>query len=220
MAKSKSSETAKDEQITTDSPAISNESKTIVLKTKIDNSYDLDSVLATLLTSSTDIINGYPTEHGLRKLAIEHIGKIVSRETTIKDCNPVENFASVTVRFTFKDKDGDFITYEGTGESNQNNLKEPYNKFALAVAETRASSRALRAALNIKTCSYDELAEEDKKEVKQQKPQSYILNIVRSTASKKGINLTDYLKQNYNSEILDNLDIQSVQKILNYLNGV
>ncbi len=72
---------------------------------------------------------------------------------TVELCHVGDTSAAVKVRYNFK---GDY-QWEAMGEFSQANAKGKFGQYPVSMAETRASSRALRFALGVSFCSYDEI---------------------------------------------------------------
>lgn len=67
-----------------------------------------------------------------------------------------KEYAAVTYAYTFADGDS-LITFEGSADACPENCNEGFDRYLVAIAESRAKSRALRTAFNITACSVEEL---------------------------------------------------------------
>jgi hypothetical protein len=112
---------------------------------------------------SDEQIDGYPKANGLRRVAELLLGDII-------DSSPTEVFpvhgngagrASVSYSITFMWHDKAKRTYADVADVSEDNIDSDFLKFSLATASTRAECRALRKALKLKKCAYEEL---DKKQ--------------------------------------------------------
>lgn len=111
-----------------------------------------------------EMFNGSPTVDGLRRVAELLIGLIVRQDTQVVQC-PVapDNRATVvhTVEFVYGETDNGIQlckSFSGSADSYWGNTDKIYNKYPVAMAETRAECRALRRALKLKTVSAEEIS--------------------------------------------------------------
>ena len=115
-----------------------------------------------------ELINGYPTCHGLRRLFEKNIGMIVSsRSKTVQFPTQDENFAAVehTIKYVSHFNGGKPLVITEVAQSHHSNTPPPYSNYALATASTMAESRALRKGLRINVISIDEVGIDSSKVV-------------------------------------------------------
>lgn len=142
-----------------------------------------DFILSQFEPSELDNL-GNPLLTGLRRLTEKYIGEILfSGAIDIKTVPPDDNdcgwcLCNYKVDIAWK-KDVEFISvsvdglryttksFLGIAEAHKNNLQRPYDKFVAAMAESRAESRALRKALQLKVVSSEELDITEKAEMDQ-----------------------------------------------------
>ena len=193
-------------------------------KNQIKDYVDLDNYLTELLTNPRDIITkrqgnkdvGYPTEHGLRKLVSVYLGNVTGRSTQILTSN--ENFASVVVSI-FIEVNNDILSFSGSAECSSKNTDEPFSNYPLSMAETRATCRAYRSALNIKTCSFDEISgkkdtAEETEAIESPDPGSFIKQVIRNNAKNKKVDV-DQMSNDLFNKALEELNPQETQQLLN-----
>lgn len=72
--------------------------------------------------------------------------------------------AVVKAIVTLKDPSGQYRNFSGIGDASPANTNKAIALHSIRMAETRAIGRALRVALNIKGCMYEELDGDDKGE--------------------------------------------------------
>lgn len=106
-----------------------------------------DFVLSHL--TSKELPNDRPTAAGLRRAATFLYGPVTSEPPAVHFCN--ERAAACTVSVWV---DGNM--YQGSAECNSENTDEPYSKYPLATAETRAEGRALKKALCLNVLTAEE----------------------------------------------------------------
>jgi len=107
------------------------------------------------LLRKDELQDGNPTLFGLRRIAQQLIGPIISSRTDVKQIpNPGNNFtATVVVSVLFKDHS----SWYGAADVSKLNCMEEYAKHPTATAESRAEGRALRKALGINVHTVDEV---------------------------------------------------------------
>lgn len=107
------------------------------------------------LLRKDELQDGNPTLFGLRRIAQQLIGPIMSSRTDVKQIpNPGNNYtATVVVSVLFKDDS----SWYGASDVSKLNCMEEYAKHPTATAESRAEGRALRKALGINVHTVDEV---------------------------------------------------------------
>ena len=171
------------------------------LKAYIDNYLDVDEIFQFVLRAE-DIESGYPNETGLRKLFEFYYGNIVSFSSDVLHISP--SFAVVKVDI-LTSKDGATYTFSGIGECSAENASEPYSLYPVSMAETRAFTRIMRRAINLRIPSKEEL-NNDMLESERQKPQEkndFVISMIRKKAGDKKINLEQFCRDNYKKEFKD-----------------
>ena len=100
----------------------------------------------------------------------EVLGGLLKKETQVVQAPEKSNewCATVIVSYTFHGtEEGKLgggtipLTFSGTGDSRKSNTRAGYERYSTAMAETRASARALRFALGVEFCSAEEIADLD-----------------------------------------------------------
>lgn len=111
------------------------------------------------LFDAEELQDGSPKCDGLRRVAQLLLGNIVNTDTIVVSAasNDNNHRATVVVKITF-DNNGRDITYSGAADSCYDNTDNIYRTYPTAIAETRAESRALRKALNLKTVVAEEVS--------------------------------------------------------------
>lgn len=106
----------------------------------------------------TELDNGYPKVDGLRRVAEKLLGPIIVSEARVIQCPDHSNDFQATAEYKIiiDTKEGERI-YVDAADANWRNVSNGYDKFAVAVAVTRAEARALRKALKLKTVAAEEL---------------------------------------------------------------
>lgn len=108
---------------------------------------------------STEFFNGNPTVDGLRRVTKLLVGDIVRSTTNVVQCPTPENNNRVTVVHIVEiEREGQRpYEFSGAADVSPDNVDAKYSKYPVALAETRAESRALRRALNLKVVAAEEL---------------------------------------------------------------
>lgn len=108
------------------------------------------------LMTEAEFTNDCPNIDGLRRMALTLLGPYDITMKTLQVPGPNnEGHASVRCRLQFTDR-----TVDGLADSYSGNTKK-YANYSLAIADTRAESRALRRALFIKKVAAEELDSHD-----------------------------------------------------------
>lgn len=119
-----------------------------------------DYVLAQFTEKELD--GGYPNLVGLRRVARKLVGPIVSSVpktlTTIVDERNPSGRTTCVYEIVFSGY-GEEIRYGSAASASALNTDDEYAAFPEAIAESRAESRTLRKALNLKIVSKDELTD-------------------------------------------------------------
>lgn len=192
------------------------------IKEGISKYFSLDEHLEELLTDPSDIVDGYPTLFGLRKLAKAMGYDVVGIHTKVHTYSPESACVTVTVSLLI-----DGMTYDfcGTGDCSAINTEEPFLKFPSAMAETRGFARALRNALNIKKCSFDEKEEQNEEDIVKSTSDnpadntSYIKTVILTIAKRDNVDIDAILKDKFEGQTLDDLTPQDRQALYNMVKG-
>jgi len=103
--------------------------------------------------------NDYPTANGLRRLTELLVGRITDILSTVIQA-PTElssHRATVTVQVNIEAEDGRMSSFSGSADAGEQNAKEPYSKFPVGMADTRAEGRAFRRALRLNVATAEEM---------------------------------------------------------------
>jgi hypothetical protein len=105
------------------------------------------------LLAADEIVDGAPTVDGLRRVAQELLGPIVSSQSVDVVANDRQTIVNYKVEFLWTYNDGrldQIVTFGGVGDVTDENADFPYCKYRGPLAETRAEGRALKKALGLK----------------------------------------------------------------------
>jgi len=102
----------------------------------------------------------YPLANGLRRLTELLIGDIVGVTSQVVEAPTAMNGhrATVTVELHIENGNRTFV-YAGSADAWTENCSPPYDKFPVAMAESRAEGRALRRALKVNVATAEEMRE-------------------------------------------------------------
>ena len=103
---------------------------------------------------SSEMVDGKPKAEGMLRVARNLFGTTVSISTVVHEVCPAYCF--VTCEVECVDYRGDSCMIHGSAECTQDNTDEPYNKYPLATAETRAMGRALKRLLGLNILTAEE----------------------------------------------------------------
>ncbi len=116
-----------------------------------------------------ELDEGYPKLPGLRRVAQQLIGRIISslptQITTIVDERNTTGRSNCIYEIVFEDAFGEKIKFGSAASSWAGNTDDEFSVFTEAIAESRAEARTLRKALNLNIVSKDELTSKNIKEV-------------------------------------------------------
>lgn len=107
-----------------------------------------------------ELIEGYPTVGGLRRVAEKILGNFIHGETNVVQA-PSENCGTAVVEYRVsfqKNKNAPVVTFSSAADANYDNTDKGFRCYLTAIAETRAEARALRKALKINKVAYEELS--------------------------------------------------------------
>ncbi len=125
----------------------------------------------------TEMFDGRPLCHGLRRVAELLLGKIVSsRPTQIFAPTSGDEIGRATVVWEVVFQDGS--VFSDVADAWEGNTDDAFQVFVTATASTRAEGRALRKALRIKTVAAEEMTSKD------------TAKIAKSISKKKGLDVT------------------------------
>lgn len=121
----------------------------------------------------TKNIDNVPAEYRMQVSGREHVtfdglvhmahaAGLVGTDTELLQAPTEANKGTAIVRAvaTFRREDGSLANFSGIGDANPANTNKVIGLHAIRMAETRALARALRVALNIKGCAFEELGGE------------------------------------------------------------
>lgn len=158
------------------------------------------------LFSESELVDGNPLVHGLRRVAELVIGPIVfSGPTQVFPVQREDHHGRATVVFTVQFEDG--RKYAEVADCWEGNTDDTFCAYAVAIASTRAEARALRKALKIRTVAAEELTKKD------------TAKIVRDISSTKTSTDSDYNDQSRISDAqLNFIDVKCKQLNINGTN--
>lgn len=104
-----------------------------------------DFVLSQL--TKDELRDGNPTFDGLQRMAAKLFGTMNILPLKVHHCN--EAYAAVTATIEFPEVHAHKVV-SASADAHNNNTDAPFSQYVLAMAETRAISRALRFALQLK----------------------------------------------------------------------
>lgn len=158
------------------------------------------------LFSESELVDGNPLVHGLRRVSELVIGPIVfSGPTQVFPVQREDHHGRATVVFTVQFEDG--RKYAEVADSWEGNTDDMFCAYAVAIASTRAEARALRKALKIRTVAAEELTKKD------------TAKIVRDISSTKVSTDGDYNDQSRISDAqLNFIDVKCKQLNINGTN--
>lgn len=151
------------------------------------------------LFQPSEMVDGNPLVHGLRRVAELVIGPIVfSGPTQVFPVQRDDHHGRATVVFSVEFANG--MRYAEVADSWEGNTDDTFCAFAVAIASTRAEARALRKAMKIRTVAAEELTKKD------------TAKIVRNISSTKESSDGDYDDQSRMSDAQYNfIDIKCKQ---------
>jgi hypothetical protein len=155
------------------------------------------------LFSDSELVDGNPLVHGLRRVAELVIGRIIfSGPTQVFPVQREDHHGRATVIFTVEFENG--MKYAEVADCWEGNTDDTFCAYAVAIASTRAEARALRKALKIRTVAAEELTKKD------------TAKIVREISSTKTSSDGDYNDQSRISDAqLNFIDIKCKQLNIN-----
>lgn len=112
------------------------------------------------LFDKKELIEGYPTVNGLRRVAEKVLGNFLSGRTNVVQ-SPSENCGTAVVEYEVhfqKDKNSPVLSFSSAADANYENTDKVFRCYLTAIAETRAEARALRKALKLNKASIEELS--------------------------------------------------------------
>jgi hypothetical protein len=155
------------------------------------------------LFSESEMVDGNPLVHGLRRVAELVIGPIVfSGPTQVFPVQRDDHHGRATVVFTVEFSSG--MKYSEVADCWEGNTDDTFCAYAVAIASTRAEARALRKALKIRAVAAEELTKKD------------TAKIVRDISSTKTSTDSDYNDQSRMSDAqLNFIDVKCKQLNIN-----
>jgi hypothetical protein len=155
------------------------------------------------LFTESELVDGNPLVHGLRRVAELLLGQIVfSGPTQVFPVQRDDHHGRATVIFSVEFSNG--IRYSEVADAWEGNTDDMFCAYAVAIASTRAEARALRKALKIRTVAAEELTKKD------------TAKIVREISSTKTSSDGDYNDQGRMSDAQINfLDVKCKQLNIN-----
>ncbi|NDG28558.1 hypothetical protein EB118_00445 [bacterium] len=155
------------------------------------------------LFSESEMVDGNPLVHGLRRVAELVIGPIIfSGPTQVFPVQRDDHHGRATVVFTVEFSSG--MKYSEVADCWEGNTDDTFCAYAVAIASTRAEARALRKALKIRAVAAEELTKKD------------TAKIVRDISSTKTSTDSDYNDQSRMSDAqLNFIDVKCKQLNIN-----
>jgi len=159
----------------------------------------------------------YPLLKGLQRLAHTYRGGI--RSTSSEIVRAQTDIAAVTFTVTFNDS----TTFSGAADATPAAHKKPFNLHLVAVAESKAESRALRRAFNISKVAFEEIGQVAG-DPDGEKITSAQLNGLQKVAERKGythLEVLKLIKQEKLGELakLNSAQAREALKALNKVDG-
>lgn len=112
--------------------------------------------------TAKELQDGAPNVHGLRRVTEKLLGTIVESVVTVIETPNAENQGRATALHTLGIQTSKgFVTYSDAADAFSGNCLEPYSRHLVAMASTRAESRALRKALKINVTSAEEIVDNE-----------------------------------------------------------
>lgn len=108
-----------------------------------------DYILTQFLDSEME--GGNPTVAGLRRVTEKVLGSIIGGHPDVKQCPSIDNNQRATVIYTITIRGIDGVmTFGGAADASMSNIDDKmFQRYPVAMAETRAESRAYRHALGL-----------------------------------------------------------------------
>jgi hypothetical protein len=155
------------------------------------------------LFTESELVDGNPLVHGLRRVSELVIGSIVfSGPTQVFPVQRDDHHGRATVVFTVEFENG--TKYSEVADCWEGNTDDTFCAYAVAIASTRAEARALRKALKIRTVAAEELTKKD------------TAKIVRDISKTKTTTDSDYNDQGRMSDAqLNFIDVKCKQLNIN-----
>jgi len=153
--------------------------------------------------TESELVDGNPLVHGLRRVAELVLGPIVfSGPTQVFPVQRDDHHGRATVIFTVEFSNG--MKYAEVADSWEGNTDDTFCAYAVAIASTRAEARALRKALKIRAVAAEELTKKD------------TAKIVREISGTKTSTDSDYNDQSRMSDAQCNfIDVKCKQLNIN-----
>lgn len=110
-----------------------------------------------------ELYEGFPTVDGLRRVTEAVFGTVIQSTTDILEI-PDENCAKCTAIHTLmvrKHRGLEIVTVNAAVDVVKKYVKPPYDKFIVAMADSRAEGKAYRRLLKLKILSAEELQADD-----------------------------------------------------------
>ena len=122
------------------------------------------------LFDPSEMIDGNPLVHGLRRVSEQVIGPIMfSGPSQVFPVTSEHGVGRATVVFTVRFANG--LECSEVADSWEGNTDDTFCAFAVAIASTRAEARALRKALKMKGVAAEELTKKDTAKIVRQASQ-------------------------------------------------
>ena len=115
-----------------------------------------------------EVINGAPTDDGLRRITEKCVGEIVESRSTIVEAPSGTNGLRCTICHTLtivKHRSLRTVKVDGCVDVLHSKTPYPFKDHLVATADTRAEGKALRRALKIRVITAEELQSESEEEV-------------------------------------------------------
>lgn len=175
------------------------------------------------LLQEDEVFEGAPTVDGLRRIAHELLGDVISSVSEVAGSPDGRNGGVATVlhHLTIDCEDGKIRQYSGVADVHDNNTDPEYARFASATAETRAEGRAYKRALRLrKVVTVEELttvALEAKTE--SDKVNDSQLTMIKFLCSKLNINVLKFVNMGEKQyESVHDISHPSAVKMIGVLN--
>lgn len=109
--------------------------------------------------TNNELIEGNPTVDGLRRVAGKLIGEIIASESIVTKSPSIDDATATVVHTVTFETNNRHKHISGSADASPRNSDEPFDKYPVALAESRAEGRALRRALQLtKVVAAEELS--------------------------------------------------------------
>lgn len=159
---------------------------------KLKNTKEWQKTLLDLLDKD-ELVENYPSTEGLYRLARLVYGDLNISVTVLKCPQVGDRSSTVHVKVSTT---GNCVrscrSVESAADVYEHNTKSPYNKHAVATAETKAFGRALKKLLGLKIHTHEEMLDD---ETSYEKLNEQQVRAVENVAKKLNVDLNEFLAE-------------------------